>query len=213
MSIKLYVASVKTLLNKDLFDKAYDKAPNERKEKINEYQLLIDKIQSVGASMLLEYALNDYKKSDVKIDLYYNEYGKPFLKNGDIFFNISHSADYVVVGVADSNIGVDIEKIEENRNNVAKRFFSLNEYNDIINKNDDKLFYRYWTIKESFIKAKGLGLKIPLNSFTINIERDNIDDEYYYKEIFDLEGYAISVCVNRNIDSIEVKEVDLNKII
>ena len=53
-----------------------------------------------------------------------NKYGKPYIKNNPIYFNISHSSDYVVIGISDSAIGVDIEHLvpQERADHLIKRF-------------------------------------------------------------------------------------------
>jgi 4'-phosphopantetheinyl transferase len=95
----------------------------------------------------------------------------------NIFFNLSHSGKWILCGVGDKNIGLDVEIIKEINLNVAKRFYADEEYYSIIavsKYEQQRLFYRYWTLKESYIKAEGLGLSIPLNSFSFQIGINNI---------------------------------------
>ena len=66
-------------------------------------------------------------------------------------------------------IGVDIEKIQLIDLKVAQRFFSEKEYEDLIAKTSSEriaYFYDLWTLKESLTKTLGIGLTIPLNSFS-----------------------------------------------
>ena len=99
------------------------------------------------------------------------EKGKPFIVDLEkIFFNISHSGDYVVCAVSDSEIGVDIEKRAKARMEVAGRFFHKQEVRALEAVSGDeqnKLFYDYWSVKESFLKYIGTGLTRPLNSFVV----------------------------------------------
>ena len=99
------------------------------------------------------------------------EKGKPFIADREnIFFNISHSGDYVVCAVSDSEIGVDIEKRAKARMEVAGRFFHEREVRmleEVSGNEQDKLFYDYWSVKESFLKYIGTGLTRPLNSFVV----------------------------------------------
>ena len=67
--------------------------------------------------------------------------------------------------IADSPIGVDIEQIRENHHGIAERFFNRNELKYI---NDAESFYRIWTLKEGYLKAVGLGMRLPLDSFMIS---------------------------------------------
>jgi 4'-phosphopantetheinyl transferase len=121
----------------------------------------------LARNMLGEFTLISSK--DLIIDT--DENGKPFAVNASgIYFNISHSGDWVVCVVSDKQCGIDVEKISDIDIKVAERFFTPNEY--AILKREEyngwrSLFFEFWTIKESYIKYVGKGLKIPLNSFEI----------------------------------------------
>ena len=69
-----------------------------------------------------------------------------------------------------------MELIEKIDLNVAKRFFSETEYDFLSGKNTEEektvSFYRIWTLKESYVKALGEGLSIPLNAFDIVFENE-----------------------------------------
>jgi len=93
--------------------------------------------------------------------------GKPGLsKTGpqNIYFNLSHSHEAVMVGVApDRPIGVDIEYIRplSNMKAIAARFFSEAEYQAIQAVPLDEqnaVFFKIWTMKEAWLKATGKGL-------------------------------------------------------
>lgn len=112
-----------------------------------------------------------------KIDFKYGEYGKPqYGFDTSINFNVSHSGSYIVIAfVKNSDIGVDIEKIKIDFDllKIADNFFSADEVDTLrrLSKNEQVCgFYRCWTRKESFIKAKSLGLTFPLASFTVSLE-------------------------------------------
>lgn len=105
----------------------------------------------------------------------YNSYGKPFLENSKINFNISHSKNIAVYAFSlIDDIGVDVEYIDSQRATfeIANRFFSKQEVEKLqeINEHDRIMaFYYCWTRKEAYIKAKGQGLSIPLDSFSVDI--------------------------------------------
>lgn len=106
------------------------------------------------------------------------EQGKPYV-NGrmGVYFNISHSGDYVVCVVSDSEVGVDIEKIGVARMNVARRFFhplEVCQLESLEGERQSDLFFNYWTVKESFLKYTGSGLSCPLSSFEVRFAETEI---------------------------------------
>jgi 4'-phosphopantetheinyl transferase len=106
-----------------------------------------------------------------------DQFGKPSLVNrGDLFFNIAHSGHWVVAAFDCGVIGIDVEFMREIDLSIAERFFSKKEYDSLIQKEPDmqrSFFYDLWTLKESYIKAEGKGLSIPLDSFCFTINKDN----------------------------------------
>ena len=109
-----------------------------------------------------------------------NEFGKPFLDqrfaSSGIYFNVSHSKNLVVIGVAfERQIGVDVEFVRplSDLDSVARRCFTDFERELLAGELDLKTssFFRCWTRKEAFVKAIGKGLSVPLNSFTASLPR------------------------------------------
>lgn len=90
----------------------------------------------------------------------YTEHGKPYLPDyPDVHFNISHSGEYVVCGVSDKPIGVDIQKIGEYNYDVAKRVCNEKELVQIENSlNKASEFTKLWTQKEAVLKMHGIGI-------------------------------------------------------
>ena len=106
----------------------------------------------------------------------YGVHGKPELtSNSALRFNISHSGRLVLYAFAlNRELGVDIEHHREmsDLDDIARRFFSAAEVEDLLAlpPSDRSLaFFRCWTRKESFIKAIGDGLYLPLDSFRVSL--------------------------------------------
>src|SRR2546427_12354503 len=79
--------------------------------------------------------------------------------------------------VRERDIGVDAKKIrtQPDAEKLAKRFFSAREQLFLGKLSGDELqraFFRCWTRKEAYIKAKGEGLSIPLHAFDVSLEED-----------------------------------------
>ncbi|MGY6277172.1 4'-phosphopantetheinyl transferase family protein [Methylomonas sp. MgM2] len=97
------------------------------------------------------------------------EYGKPGLSCGSLHFNLSHTADHLVIAVANfPDIGVDIEAISPRKSldALARRVFSEREFNQWRLLSDEQRltgFYRLWTKKEAFVKAVGRGIALGMD--------------------------------------------------
>lgn len=98
------------------------------------------------------------------------KYGKPYIaKLRDIHFNLSHCENYLVLVIDQNEVGVDIEKINRVTINFALKMFHKNELhiiNDFPNLRQIILTL-IWSMKEAYLKYKGIGLKTKLNSFNV----------------------------------------------
>jgi len=113
-----------------------------------------------------------------EVSIYYNEHAKPMLSGqSNVHFNISHSGRWVVAAFAEKPVGIDIERVKTANMLVAHRFFSEEEIAFLTQKQmteRDEWFFRFWTLKESYLKAIGTGLSKPLSSFVIKFEGEKI---------------------------------------
>ena len=126
--------------------------------------------------------INSYDKS-YNYKIANKENGKPyFVEHRDIYFNLSHSGEYAVCVIGNTENGIDIEGKRENVLKTARRFFSENEYNWVVEGVNDKdkltRFLRLWTLKESYSKVTGKGIAYGIKEalFTIDGERINFLD-------------------------------------
>ena len=113
-----------------------------------------------------------------------NKYGRPEIANGPpdcrLHFNISHCDGLVACIVAqDRDIGVDVECISRNISHleIAKSMFSPREYSALSSLPQSqhlRRFFEYWTLKESYIKARGMGLSLPLDQFSFAIDHREV---------------------------------------
>ena len=121
----------------------------------------------------------------------FGEHGKPYLTNHpDIHFNISHSHGYAVCALADRPVGVDIEKIVPVRDALIQRTLTDEEQSAFARLIErgfrrDEVFFRFWTLKESYFKWDGCGLTKELKEieFTLSVEgtdKEHTSDEKAY---------------------------------
>ncbi len=107
-----------------------------------------------------------------------NGWEKPQLEppHGGVHFNLSHSGDLALVAISpDYEVGVDVEQIKTlpDLATVATRFFSKSESNALFQlpaAEQTPAFFRIWTRKEAFLKARGNGLSLPLAEFDVSLE-------------------------------------------
>ena len=125
--------------------------------------------QSICAELLLRYALRECgyaANSPLQIET--GEYGKPYLKTGDCCFSLSHSEQAVLCAVSDTECGADIQQIRPVDRALVERYYAPEEKQAVFSADDpDEAFTAIWARKESYIKASGLGLRIPLPSFSV----------------------------------------------
>jgi 4'-phosphopantetheinyl transferase len=90
-------------------------------------------------------------------------------------FSLSHTGGMVACAVSQhAEIGVDVELMLDDAPfpALAEHFFAPSEYDDICLSPDlcrSDRFYTYWTLKEAYIKARGLGMSLPLDGFAFEI--------------------------------------------
>lgn len=220
---KLLVFDINNLRDFDVYNKLKKAVSTTRIEKSEKYIFWEDAKRCICAEAIMRFYLINHlgiRNSDIEIE--YNNYGKPFLKNNKIFFNLSHSGRWVVCGWSNSEIGVDIEKIDKVNTDIAESLFCKNEYEYI--KSGEKYeqykkFIQIWTLKESYIKYIGKGLTVPLNSFCIKkdgdfftIESNKNIEKIYLKQIEFADGYYLTEC-SEDETSIEVQEITLEELV
>ena len=112
-----------------------------------------------------------------------NPYGRPHVRPGlsprPLCFSLSHTDGLVACAVTlDRDVGVDVEHLDRRGETVsiADRFFSPLEVRTLRALPEPaqrERFFHYWTLKESYIKARGLGLRVPLEHFSFHLRDDS----------------------------------------
>jgi 4'-phosphopantetheinyl transferase len=128
--------------------------------------------RALARTMLSEYA--DIAPRDWPLVI--DDHGRPQLEavpHGapDLRFNLSHTEGLVACAIAiGREVGIDVEHVGRRvLHEVPERFFSAREVEDLRALPHDeqaRAFFDYWTLKEAYIKARGLGLALPLRQFT-----------------------------------------------
>lgn len=105
---------------------------------------------------------------------------KPYLVNiSDVYFNISHSSGLVVCSIDEREIGIDVEQIRPYDRRLMQRICTEEEIAYICggNREEEQMqnerFFRIWTLKESYLKATGQGLAVPMKKVSFIIDRSD----------------------------------------
>ncbi|WP_022769708.1 4'-phosphopantetheinyl transferase family protein [Butyrivibrio sp. NC2007] len=201
----LYVMNIDILEDQVQFDLWYDKMPEFRKRKVDALKPHRSKLLSLGAGMLLDKAMKDCGFDDYEIEL--SENGKPRIKGrGDVFFNISHSGEMVVLGISDKEIGVDIEKVKHFKESLVNYVFMPQDQDLakelMMSESDmDKVYTRLWTVKESIMKHCGKGISLSPKNILLRLENGKIkassaacDCEALNLIPYEIDDYQITIC-------------------
>lgn len=89
-------------------------------------------------------------------------------------FNISHTQDLIAVIVCGPECGIDVERIDRqiDVSALSAHVLSFNEQaqlSELPNGYRSAAFFSYWTLKEAYTKALGLGLSVPFESVEFNL--------------------------------------------
>lgn len=187
--IHIYYANIDIFLDENLIQKQLDTLCEQRREKILRCKNAKDKARSMTAGLLLRQALTEEGLDYEKLCFVTTEHGKIMIKNRkDVHFNLTHAGDYAACVVATQPVGIDIEDRErfqqkagiERILKIAKRSCSLEEMEFLEQRDSAELvdcFIRLWTRKESYSKAKGLGMQIGFSSI------NTLEKGFYYEKI------------------------------
>jgi 4'-phosphopantetheinyl transferase len=149
-----------------------------------------------------------------------NSYGRPEIANAEardasLSINISHTHSLIILGVTKGRaLGVDVENFRERdvSMDVAERYFAPQEVatlNAAPLHEQQYRFFEYWTFKESYIKARGMGLSLSLDKFSFYYPGDSevgieIDPEladtsarWQFWQFRPRPGYLIAICAER----------------
>lgn len=164
--------------------------------------------RSIAAELLLNYSVQMViPDAAIPLDIACADDGKPYLTGRSLCFNLSHSGEYALCGVSDRDVGADIQENVKCNMALAKRFYTSDEQDALITADDpDYEFTRLWTLKESFIKATGRGIRQSLNSFSVI---SGVGTEGWHFVHGTVGGYHMAVCTRENIDFFNVETVKL----
>lgn len=112
--------------------------------------------------------------SAVRLRFAYGTHGKPWLpSHPQLRFNLAHAGDLALIALARGReVGVDLERVTAGRHldDVTETFFSTAEQDGLARLEGEartRALHRCWCRKEAYVKARGTGLSLPLDSFDV----------------------------------------------
>lgn len=186
-------------------------------ERMRSYVFQSDRLRLLVSRALCRTALSHYAPlAPSEWAFKNNAHGKPYISNIPLEdfpfpqFNISHSGNVVVIVIAWSAIGVDVELLRsiDNLSDVSQSVMSKTECFDLSISPADlrsQQFLELWTLKEAYSKAHGLGLELPFRDIEFSLSDNNISltyaplkspepSETFFQYLI-AENYVLSLCV------------------
>jgi 4'-phosphopantetheinyl transferase len=153
---------------------------DDEKERLTRFRFERDRALFLAAHALLRITLSRHADTEPGAWRFSKgSHGRPEIAEprSRLRFSLSHTHRLVACAVVlDRDVGLDVEHLSSDPPiDLAERFFSLRERNDILDASIDtraKLFLEYWTLKEAYAKACGLGLSLPLDQFSLYKKTD-----------------------------------------
>lgn len=170
LKTRLVLAPVTALKDPERFAEGLARVSAQRREKIARLRHAGARRLSLGAALLLDRLLEDAGLAPAG-DFALGEEGKPYLADRpDVHFSLSHSGELALCALSGAAIGCDVETPRRVDLALAERFFHPEESALLFSlpeREQEAAFLRLWTLKESYVKALGLGLALPLDAFCI----------------------------------------------
>lgn len=164
---------------RDQLEPVYDVLSSAEHQRAERFRFERDRRCYVVGRGMLRLILGEHLSCDPAcLRFAYGRYGKPGLAEPgetNVHFNISHAHTLVAIAVAEGRrVGIDVEQVRalDDMDRLARRFFSIREYaalRALPPEERREAFFRCWTRKEAYVKARGDGLTLPLDRFDVSL--------------------------------------------
>lgn len=188
-----------------------------RRRNAGKYYRKEDAYRCVCAEVLLQACIFETTGKLENFDLTLNSFGKPYvLGMRHFFFNLSHAGEWVVIAYGGRELGIDVEKVRDNMDGIVDSCYGKKEkeyvsFGDFETRNERAT--EIWTMKESYVKYKGIGLSLEFSSFDVK-EDEFLSTEGEQKSKFFIKtwklaaDYYVSVCCEEKIIRIDKLSID-----
>lgn len=155
---------------------------NEERLRAGRYHFDADRNRSIISRSFLKVLLaKEIGLHATEVKIKKDSFEKPYLSsNPSLYFNISHSGDFILIIIGDKKVGIDIEKINytQDYSDIIPTIFSKYEIDELLGCSNKTLtFYKFWTRKEAILKAIGKGINEDLKSITVTDGEHSVSSE------------------------------------
>lgn len=207
--IEVLYAHFPTTLPEQAWSRYFRKMPEDIQKRILRFTRWQDRHAGLlGKMMLLEGLMRHGYPSDCLQNLSYSEYRRPFIR-GPVDFNISHSGHYVICAISNKgNVGIDIEQIRDIELADFEDYMTAAQWKAIKESSDPyKIFFEFWTMKESVLKVDGRGLSLPLLDIHIDGGKANVHGVAWYVRRIDVHpSYSCHIATNLENADVRMRE-------
>ena len=220
--MKIYAAKT-CEAGEENIDKLWELLDSDRQKKVSTLKIAREKERSITAGLLLRFAFLEAGYSEQEwqqVRIEQEAHGKPYLKGYDDFhYSLSHSGRWIICVVDHVPVGCDIQEMEPWKLQIAKRFYSREEYDRLLAIEDSdyagrtKQFYQMWAAKESVVKLSGRGIGQGIDQYVTDADfgfvRDMETGQKIPIRLYDeIEGYAVCVCSEAGTFPDQITRVD-----
>lgn len=120
--------------------------------------------------------------------------GKPFIKNSPYHISLTHCGGFCACCVSEAPVGIDAEPIRDFNPQAAKKALTNSEHK-LVAKHGREMFFKLWTLKESYLKALGEGLGFGLKNAEFFVNESGIITSHPENAVFHQQligGYIVS---------------------
>ncbi|WP_046744438.1 4'-phosphopantetheinyl transferase family protein [Kordia zhangzhouensis] len=199
--VDIFFTSFKEPLDDTVYSEFLSLLPEDLRKRNARFMRWQDRHANLFGKLLLIEALKHHNiNTNIWNLITYGKHKRPYLTLPTYDFNISHSGDYVICAISKNiQLGVDIEENRARRFNHFDNVMTKKQWKDIQSSNNPiRTFYKYWTIKESVIKADGRGFYIPLDQLEIRDNTVQFEDRLWFLNNLDFaEGYSAAIATSK----------------
>ena len=168
---------------------------DDERERADGFQFDRDRRRFIAArGMLRELLGHRLDRAPERIRFRVGPHGKPSLVDDELRFSVSHSGELALFAICpDGEIGIDLEEVRPiaHRDRIVERYFTAEEWKACRDESGDRRFFRCWTRKEAWLKARGEGLTGPVE------EQPSDDERWVVRPVEAAAGFVAALAEER----------------